>query len=460
MSTWDQCCKHGKFNANFSKTKKTDKDLRKIEKVKNSENSDFPENKVHTPYSRANKKEEFTEVKNATNVEIQLSFFELGLNNCLIKWIESLGFSSPNRVQNKVLYHLSESSSEHIVIKAPKKSGKTSATLIWVLNKLLNDKNKEYPNALMICPTFEIADATYKFVEQISKYCDLKIYPAMKGTKLSRSDKVVADLVIATPDKALELSKLTFNLKNAKYLIFDDAHCMSGDVGNLKTVSRVCSLLSSKCTIILCTLFCNKVLDNFINKFLVQNQRIEIENDVEKVTPKEIFIVHSNKEERVRAFIYLVKSNSFEGQTVVFCRTKEESYRLESALDDENISVKILNGDLKPPSKRSDILQQFKENKIQLLITTYTFMEVLEAENVTKVINYEQVLSNETKRLDPNIYNQIENLLNGRKNCLIGSFIEKKWEDVLIQPRPGAVKKVYANATSISANDLIDGQTF
>ncbi|GBL98835.1 ATP-dependent RNA helicase DDX19A [Araneus ventricosus] len=454
MSTWDQCCKGGKFNANFAKTRRTVETLRKIEKnPKENEKTAFPEN--------ADKKgEDFARVKDATNVEIQLSFSELGLNSCLLKWIEALGFSSPNRVQNEVLYRLSEMKSRHNVIKAPEKSGKTTATLLWVLNKLLCDKNKEYPKALMICPTYEIANKNYKIVEQIPKYCEIKIHPAMKRKKINKGEQATADLVIATPDKALELSKTTFNLKTTKYLIVDDAHFMSGAEGHLKTLSHVCSLLSTRCHIILCTLFCNKVLDDFIDKFLMQNQMIEIKNDLKKVIPKEIFIVYSSNEERIKAFICLEKRNSFKGQTVVFCKTREELNRLKSALDDENISVEILNGKLKPP-KRTCILQQFKQNEIKLLIATYTFMEVLEAENVTKVINYEQVLNDETKKLNFDIYNQIENRLNGRENCLIGSFIEQKWEDVLIQPQPGATgEQVYANARNISANDLINGQKF
>ncbi|CAL1261603.1 unnamed protein product [Larinioides sclopetarius] len=366
MSSWDQCCTSGKFNAKFAKTRKTVEPLRKIERnPKEREKTTSSENEILISNSKADKKgEDFAGVKDATNVEIHLSFSELGLNSCILNWIESLGFSSPNKVQNEVLYRLSEGEFRHNVIIAPEKSGKTSATLLWVLNKLLCDKNKNYPKALMICPTYEIIDATYRFLEQIPKYFEIKTYAAIRGKKINKGEQATADLVIATCDKVLELSKSTFNLKNVRYLIFDDAHCMSGAEGHLKTLSHVCSLLSPKCHIILCALYCNNVLHDFIKKFLMQNQIIRINIVMRKVIPEEMFIVYSNNEERVKALIYLEMNNSFKGQTVVFCKTKEESNRLKNALDNENIPVEILNGDLKR-SKRTSILQQFKQNEIK-----------------------------------------------------------------------------------------------
>ncbi|PKL15297.1 MAG: hypothetical protein CVV50_00605 [Spirochaetae bacterium HGW-Spirochaetae-6] len=74
---------------------------------------------------------------------------------------------------------------------------------------------------------------------------------------------------------------------------------------------------------------------------------------------------------------------------IIFVRTKTESDWLHGELRAKNIDAALLNGDLKL-SQRKKILEDFKKNKYQYLVSTDLASRGLDIDNITHIINYVQ----------------------------------------------------------------------
>lgn len=455
MSRWDECCRNGAFNKNFGTNKRCREISSRSEIFSLRESiSLLPEALTRSSISTFDTDNYVAE---DTDFCSEVSFSDMKFHTKLLKGINEAGFYHPKKTQKEILLCLFERLYHYYVICAPDKSGKTCAILLFILN-MLCDKTKEYPKAIMVCPTHEIAEITYLFAEKISKFCEVKVYLAKKGTHLDKCDKMTIDFIIGTPDKILNLAQTSLNVQNAKFFILDGAHCLSGSQGNLKTISRIKKKLSSRCCYILCTLFINDILDGFINNFLVPNKRIEIESNMKKYPFKEVFVTYSSMEEKINALRYLEDFKHCQDQTVVFCCYKDTITHLKDYLKTECLSFEVLTGGSNglTVSQRKYVLEQFKENKFKVLISTYSFLGVIKTNNITKVINFEQILNDKSK-LNLKKYEESKSPLNCKKNCLVVNFIDKLWENVLLKDQTTPEEShFFANTRIKSVNELIN----
>ncbi|GFR20479.1 ATP-dependent RNA helicase DBP5 [Trichonephila clavata] len=449
MSRWDKCCRSGTFNKNFGSNK--------ISGERPSRNEVFilrePETSTRSSISTFDTDNYAVE---ETDFCYEVSFSDMQFHVKLLKEINEAGFYHPRKTQKEILSSLFERFYRCYVIHAPDKSGKTSVILLWILNELLHDETKEYPKALIVCPTHEIAESTYLFAEKIAKNCEIKVCLVKKGTHFNKSDKMI-DLIISTPEKILHLAETSMSIQNVKIFILNEAHCMSSSPGNLRTVSRIKSRVSSRCCYMICTAFINKILYDFINSLSLQYKKIEIESSMKKYPFKEVFVIYSSMEERVNALKCLEDFKHCQDQTVVFCCNKDTLTQLKNCLKTECLSYEVLTGGSNglTVSQRKYVLEQFKENKFKVLISTYSFLRVIEAKNVTKVINFEQIL-NEKRKLDIEKYKESKIPLNCKKSCLVVNFIEKSWENFLLKDQTTSDEShFFANTTIKSALELL-----
>ncbi|GFS46676.1 ATP-dependent RNA helicase DDX19A [Nephila pilipes] len=448
MSRWDQCCRNGSFNSNFAQ--RSGERSRRSEILAFRESiSSQSETSIRSSTSTFNTDDYTEEVTDFCN---EVYFNDMKLHTKLLKGIEGIGFHHPKKIQAEIFSNLSDRLYQNHVICAPNKSGKTSAVLLWILNELICNDTKKYPRALMMCPTNEVAEMTYLFAQKIANICEVKVFLARKGKSLNKCDKMTIDLIIGTPDKIL---KLDMNIQNAKFFVFDVAHYMSSSEGHFRTVTHIKSKLSSNCCYILCTESINEILNGFIDKYMMPNKSIKCEINIKKHSFKEVFVTYSNMEEKINALMCLEDFKLCQDQTVVFCITKDTLNRLKNYLEMKQLSFEILTGDL-TLVQRKCVLEQFKENRFKVLITTYSFLKAVEACNIIKIINFEQIL-NEKSRLNLAKYEESKSPLNC-KNCLVVNFVNQPWENFLLLEQPTQEESHYfANTRIIPANELING---
>ncbi|GIY48954.1 RNA helicase [Caerostris darwini] len=201
----------------------------------------------------------------------------------------------------------------------------------------------------------------------------------------------------------------------------------------------------------MCMLDSNPIIDEFIDKYIPRHEKINIISNAKRISCKKKFITYNSKVERDNSIVALLENNkSSQGLAVIFGYSRDPLNELYSFLKFQNFSCEILTGGL-TTCQRKVVLEGFNENKIKVLITTYSFLNVIEAKNITMVINYEQKLNYE--KLE--ICEETESLLSTGRDNLIVNYVEKKWEEFLIkQLQCQSEEQLFANATIISANAL------
>merc|ERR1712137_343175 len=76
------------------------------------------------------------------------------------------------------------------------------------------------------------------------------------------------------------------------------------------------------------------------------------------------------------------------GQVLVFCRTQQRVERLTEALKNEHISASFIHKDM-TPKQRTDVLQSFRNNQVQVLVATDVVGRGIDIEDLPFVVNYD-----------------------------------------------------------------------
>ena len=113
-------------------------------------------------------------------IDIMITFDDLGIRNDILEAIKELGFESPMPIQEMVIPHLLEKDGD-VVGLAQTGTGKTAAFGLPVLQRI--DSNKTTPQALIIAPTRELCLQIAGDLADFAKYIDnLRILPVYHYT--------------------------------------------------------------------------------------------------------------------------------------------------------------------------------------------------------------------------------------------------------------------------------------
>ncbi len=151
------------------------------------------------------------------------------LNPSLKEAIDRLGFEAPTPFQKKILPKIK--SGTDLYALAPGGSGKTTAMIISVIQKLNAEAFEDSPRALIYVKDKEAAlDLEQKFKE-FTREMDLRIYCAYDEQNIEDQKDAIyygVDIVIATPKRLGKLFSMTgIHLGQLQLFILEDAEFLS-----------------------------------------------------------------------------------------------------------------------------------------------------------------------------------------------------------------------------------------
>ncbi len=147
------------------------------------------------------------------------------LNTPLSEALERLGYENPLPFQKKVLSKIK--SGMNLFGIAPEGSGKTTALIISVIQKLESEAFEDAPRAIIVVKDKEAALELEDEFKVFTRHMDLRIFSAYDQPDLDMQKGEIyegVDIVIATPNKLFKLFKATgINVSQLKLFIVDDA---------------------------------------------------------------------------------------------------------------------------------------------------------------------------------------------------------------------------------------------
>lgn len=169
------------------------------------------------------------------------------LNIPLKEAIERLGYESPTPLQKNILPKIK--SGANLYALAPEGSGKTTAMIISVIQKLNSEAFEDSPRALIYVKDKEAALELEQKFKEFTREMDLRIYCAYDEQNIDdQKDDIYygVDIVIATPKRLAKLFSMTgIHLGQLQLFILDDAEFLAKP-GNFDDVVRI-PLSITKC---------------------------------------------------------------------------------------------------------------------------------------------------------------------------------------------------------------------
>jgi len=314
------------------------------------------------------------------------AFSSLPLKPALLENIESLGYTHLTPIQAESLPLILEG--RDVIAQAKTGSGKTAAFGIGLLSRL--DLSSFRVQALVICPTRELADQVCKEIRRLARFTqNIKVLSLCGGVPFGPqigSLEHGVHVVVGTPGRLQEhLRKRSLRLSNLKMLVLDEADRML-DMGFEEVITDVISYAPTHRQTLLFSATYSDPIREISQQFQFKPIAVSIDSNHQEGTIEQRFY-QIEKAQRLNALGYLLSYHRPES-SVVFCNTKRECQEIKNALDNCGFSVQALHGDLEQ-KHRDQVLVRFANKSCSVLVATDVAARGLDIKELQAVINYD-----------------------------------------------------------------------
>ncbi len=309
----------------------------------------------------------------------------------ILRNLQEMGLKRPTDIQFKSIPPILKG--EDVLAIAQTGTGKTAAFVIPVLHILQTRKDSRRTDGIkcvVMVPTRELAIQITEVFDTIGRHLKVKTLCVFggveQGPQIARLENGV-DILITTPGRMFDLvSQGHIHLEKVEILVLDEADHML-DLGFIKDIEDLIKFLPRQRQ----TLFFSATINEKIKKLaysLVHNAiRIQVspKDPVAKnITHSVAFIEMDDK----RFFLARVIEEHPDSKILVFVRTKVRAERVHKALERVDIKSLTIHSD-KDQSDRLDVMQQFRDGTVKILIATDVSARGIDIANVDYVVNYD-----------------------------------------------------------------------
>ncbi|XP_030848092.1 probable ATP-dependent RNA helicase DDX52 isoform X2 [Strongylocentrotus purpuratus] len=320
---------------------------------------------------------------------------EYGLHDDIIQNIMRVGYAAPTPIQMQaipVLLHRRE-----LLACAPTGSGKTAAFLLPILHQLKGPQKKGF-RAVVVSPTRELSQQTYRELMRLSEGSGLRIHTIEHGAKAAQKfgphTAQKFDILVTTPNRLVYLLQQdppAIKLNHVEWLIIDESDKLfeEGKTGfrdQLGIIYQACDSSQVRRAMFSATFaydveqWCRLNLDNVVTVSIgarnTANDRIE----------QELIFVGSESGKLLA--VRNLFSKGFTPPVLVFVQSKERAKELFQELIYDGYNVDVIHAD-KTQTQRDNIVKGFRAGKIWVLIATELMGRGIDFKGVNLVINYD-----------------------------------------------------------------------
>lgn len=311
------------------------------------------------------------------------SFKELGINENLLKILDSLGFKEPTEIQEKTIpLALAE---KDIIACSKTGSGKTLAFGVGMVERIEKGKGLQ---GVVLTPTRELAEQVGRNLRVFSKYKKLNIVLVYGGVSINPQIERLksADIVVGTPGRILDhIGRGTINFSKIKIVVLDEADRML-EMGFVEDVERIIQKCPEERQTLLFSATIGKEIIKIARKYM--KSAIEI-GEEEYVDPSKLrqFYYDVPQGLKFTLLVYLLKKE-ISGRIMVFCSTRKSANFVGNTLKRQGINSQIIHGGL-TQNRRNENLNKFHNARVNVLVCTDVAARGLDIKDVSHVYNYD-----------------------------------------------------------------------
>lgn len=315
---------------------------------------------------------------NDSGDEEKLDFYDMGLDDRILKAIAILGWSEPTLIQEKAIPLALDG--HDILARARTGSGKTAVFAIPVIDKVLRSKKtrtEQSTQAIIIAPSKELCHQLKEQITKLTTCClrEVKCVDLASGEVNEIKPLMIAvtpDIVIGTPAKILaHIQANSFvNLKKTlKSLVVDEADLLFSfgyEADMQKLIER--AVPKEGCQSFLVSATLNPDVINLKNLVLRKPVTIKLdEPELPRCEQLAQYHISCQEDEKFVVLISMIKLNLLRGRTIIFVNSLKRCYKLKLFLEQFAVRSCILNPEL-PIATRCNIVDQFNKGYYDRII--------------------------------------------------------------------------------------------
>jgi ATP-dependent RNA helicase DDX19/DBP5 len=289
--------------------------------------------------------------------------------------------------------------------------GKTAAFCLGLLSRI--DESKHEPQAIVVCPTRELAQQVTDVARSLAKYTKITIETVVPKTRQemtsaaavnptstdtraapsapSGKQQIVSQLLVGTPGSLKQRIDIrAINIRSIRVFVADEADQMvSREEGLGDQTIAIKSKMPRDCQILLFSATFDGKTSDFAKR--VAPRAVEIRIKTEELSLegiKQFYVESRSPEEKYTALSSIFPLLEI-GATIIFVQTVATAKWLTNQMRADGYTVSLLHGKDMLPEERDRVMNDFRQNKTNVLITTNVLARGIDVLTVTLVINYD-----------------------------------------------------------------------
>ncbi|KAG5422250.1 DBP5 [Candida metapsilosis] len=329
------------------------------------------------------------------------SFDELGLKPELLKGLYAMKFNKPSKIQEKALPLLISNPPKNMIGQSQSGTGKTAAFSLTMLSRV--DESIKEPQAICLAPTRELARQTMEVITTMGKFSSITTQLVVPES-VPRGQAVHAQIIVGTPGLVNDLvNRRLINVNNVKVFVLDEADNML-DAQNLgDQCIRLKKRIPKTAQLVLFSATFPTEVRKYAERFVPNANSLELKQEELNVSGIKQLYMDCNSEEHKFEVLCELYGLLTIGSSIIFVEKKETSERLWHKMKQEGHKVSLLHGSLQA-ADRDRLIDDFREGRSKVLITTNVLARGIDIASVSMVVNYDLPVMGPKRQADPSTY--------------------------------------------------------
>ena len=314
------------------------------------------------------------------------TFDSLPLSAELRRAVDELGYTHPTPVQRAVFEPAVRGGD--LVVQAQTGTGKTASFAMPLVDSLVK-RSVNAVQALILCPTRELALQVNREVEALGKHRNIRCTAVYGGAPMPRQVEAIKDgaqVVVGTPGRVLDhLRRGTLDATGIRTFILDESDEMLS-MGFLPQITEILGFLPKTLQTLLFSATLPPDIRRYAERHLKAPQFITLSGDHIGALSIE-HTIYLSRGDKLGELMQVIEVENPES-AIVFCNTRDETKRVAEALQQQGFAAGWLNADL-AQNDREKVMAATRNSELRFLVCTDVAARGIDISHLTHVINYD-----------------------------------------------------------------------
>lgn len=310
------------------------------------------------------------------------------LSQEVLDGLDALGYEIATPVQAAVFE--TAMTGKDLMVQSKTGTGKTTAFGLPVIEKIDMSLDQTDPQALILCPTRELASQVAEELAELGDPKGVRVLPIYGGAPMGpqlKSLKAGCDVIVGTPGRVLDhIRRRTLRLVHAHTAVLDEADEMLS-MGFWEDVTAILSHLPDTKQ----TLLFSATLPDQIRKTALSQMKDPASIDIsrDELTVENIINVAYEVDDRLpkpRNLMYVLEVEKPEN-AIIFTNTRDDAGMLSAFFRRQGFHALALTGEL-AQRDREKVMRRMKTGELKYLVATDIAARGIDISDLSHVVNY------------------------------------------------------------------------